>query len=563
MFTLFGYTLALAPAQLAALALAAIGLLAAAHLVGRRPRRMLVSTIDPWSLPRGPARRSRLGWRIQRWLTFLLHAAIALLLVLALADPRPGGGQAGGRAIALLLDRSASMAARAGAGTRIDEAREQARAIAARLEPGDRVLVAGFARQLEVETTWTADAAAIEAAIARIEVGTQADDLPAAVTAVTALVTGRDRPRIVAIGDRRAPAAPVEYVAVGEPVDNVGIVGLTLQRTDEEPRAEAFLTVQASARTGGKARIDLVSLPGGRRVQSAVVDLPARGTRTVRLSFAAAGATRLAAVLVEPAPGPGNALLADDRAVALLPPVARRRVLLVSDGNLYLEGALRSFGPGLLLDQRPASGPPVGKQEASSYDAVVFDGVAPLPPPAAGRYLYLDPSGPGSPFPVRGLLRDPIPTELARNHPLLRHVTLADLNIREARRLSASPGDVVVAAALGVPLILARERPGLRIVALGFDLRRSDLPMRPTLPLLLANALDWLAAVPGQPTGEPGGVPLDPAEVDTRDAAAGTAPAPPAPPRLASTLPAVHLFLLVALALALAEWWAHRRRWTS
>jgi Ca-activated chloride channel family protein len=216
---------------------------------------------------------------------------------------------------------------------------------------------------------------------------------------------------------------------------------------------------------------------------------------------------------------------------------------------------------------RPAK---IGAQppDWTRYDVVIFDAVSPAPPPAAGRYLYLDPSGPASPFPDRGQVRDPVPSELRRDHPLLRHLTLADLNIREARRLTVQPGDVVVAAALGVPLIVVRERTKLRLVALGFDLRRSDLPLRPTLPLLLANALDWLAGAPAPAHESSDLTLLSPHETDPgRTGAAGLPPPEPSPRSQRPALPfrsrPAVLFLFLAFALGLGEWWAHQRRWTS
>ena len=92
-------------------------------------------------------------------------------------------------------------------------------------------------------------------------------------------------------------------------------------------------------------------------------------------------------------------------------------------------------------------------------------------------------------------MRDPVldPASLRRDHPLLRQLDLTDVNVAEAHRLALGPGDVALAASFDVPLIVARERPGLRIAALAFDPRRSDLPMRPAFPLLVANALAWAA----------------------------------------------------------------------
>jgi hypothetical protein len=196
--------------------------------------------------------------------------------------------------------------------------------------------------------------------------------------------------------------------------------------------------------------------------------------------------------------GGADALALDDRAFTVIAPPPRRRVLVVGGSDLYLEGALLSFGAELVVERVPVERVPAAATLAR-YDAVIFDGVAATPAPTAGRLLYLDPHGPGGPFPERGPpLADPLPTELAREHPLLAHLALADLNIREARRLRVEPDDQVVAGALGVPLLVARSRPGLRLVALSFDPRRSDLPLRPTFPLLLANALDWLADRPAR-----------------------------------------------------------------
>ena len=76
-------------------------------------------------------------------------------------------------------------------------------------------------------------------------------------------------------------------------------------------------------------------------------------------------------------------------------------------------------------------------------------------------------------------MRDPVIADVRRDHPLARQLDLGDVNIAAARRLALAPGDVAVAGSFGVPLLIARERPGLRIAATSFDPRRSDLPMRP------------------------------------------------------------------------------------
>jgi hypothetical protein len=567
------YRFTLASSTVAGLALLAVGVLVAAHLVGRRRRRLLVSTADTWALAQGRPRRMALGWRVQGWLRLLLQVAVALLLVLALGEPRRAP-EPGARAIALLLDASASMGAVAEGGSRLQRAREEAAAIVGGLAPGDRVLVAAFGRRLQLELAPSDDREAIRRALDRVQVGPETDDVAEAVSAAAELLDPGWQREIVVLGDHPPPPAalraltarvggvPVEYRPVGSPVDNVGISAFALQPgTDQGQPPEAVVTIHTSWGRAHPVLVELLALPSGRSIGRRTIQLPPAGTATARWPWTPGGADRvLRAVLRDPPAGSGNALALDDEASLTVPAAHRRRVLLVSPGNLYLEGALRSFGEGLVVERQP---PERMGTELAAYDVIIFDGVTPGTPPRAGRIVMFDPGGPGSPFATAGTVRDPVPTELRREHPLLRHVSLADLNIREARRLTLGPSDVAVASALGAPLIVAREAPGLRLVAFAFDLRRSDLPLRPSLPLLLANALDWLTGGSEAAGPTAGAAIIDPVEADT--GAGPGAQARPAGAIESSRRPHApgDWLLLMAFLLGLAEWWSQRRRWTA
>jgi len=104
-------------------------------------------------------------------------------------------------------------------------------------------------------------------------------------------------------------------------------------------------------------------------------------------------------------------------------------------------------------------------------------------------------------------------TETAAAHPLMRWVALKDLNIARASTFALSPGDVAIASSFKEPIFVARDRDGRKTVALGFELKRSDLPLRVAFPILLINALDWFAGadsglVASYATGKPWRVPV-------------------------------------------------------
>jgi len=73
----------------------------------------------------------------------------------------------------------------------------------------------------------------------------------------------------------------------------------------------------------------------------------------------------------------------------------------------------------------------------------------------------------------------------------VRFLALEAVNVARAHKLSPQPGDKVVGASDAGPLLVAGARGGYKFIALGFDVRDSDLPLRVAWPLLLVNTINW------------------------------------------------------------------------
>jgi hypothetical protein len=568
---------------LSARALAAIGAGGAAAIVGfyllrLRRRRVVVAFAPLWLGTTGEQHSARRTRRLRHWLSLALALALFGAILLGAADPRELAVDRGGRSVVLLLDRSASMSATDEPGTRLGAAKRRATEIAAGLTAADRALVASFAGDVEAETGFESDPRRLARGIAAVTASDEPGDLPRALAFAAAVLRGRPRPTVVLLSDggfsedarRAAPTDPdgrpldLRYAPVGRRGNNVGILSLAARRVPADPGAvETALIVQSFRSTAGTVGIEIES--GGAIVDKVELILGPGERRRLLLPDLFAADARIVARLTE-----GDDLPLDDRAAALIPPLPRRRILRVGGADLYLDGALLSLGRTVRVDRLAASEVDRAVARAGGYDLVIFDGVTPSLPPTAGRYLYFDPRGGGSPFSVRGTVRDPVldPASLHRDHPLLRQLDLTDVNVAEATRLALAPGDLALAASFGVPLIVTRERPGLRIAALAFDPRRSDLPMRPAFPLLIGNALAWSARDASDAAAPlDGGTARDPRESDTRPAATlalgGQALAPPDPPARHPHLRIGIWALLLAAALLLFDWLSYHRRWTT
>jgi hypothetical protein len=583
----------------ATIALGAAGAVALTvlYLLRLRRREALVPFAALWLGAQGARRRTRWAERVRQWLSLVLALAIYGLVLLAAYDPRPAARDGAGRSLVILIDRSASMAARDEVGTRLAAARARAHEIVGGLYPADRALIASFAADTVAESGFEADPARLGRAIDAVVTAGETGELDRALGFAAAVLRGHPHPTIVLVSDGgfppdalRATAAlppkPIaggsepsqgsasidtRFVSVGRRARNVGILSFAARRIPADPgQVETALAVE---NFGDAARPVLVQLrAGGSPVDRLTLTLAAHERRRLALDKLFAPDARLEAELLAPDGRPlaateADDLAADDRASAVVPPLRRRRVLRVGEPDLYLDGALLSMGRAIIVERMTAAAAEAIRNRWPSYDLVIFTGLPPAPAPTTGRYLYFDPHGPGSPFVERGRVRDPILGETRRDHPLLRQIDLSDVNISEARRLALAAGDVAVAGSFGVPLVIARERPGLLLAAVSFDPRRSDLPMRPAFPLLIANTLAWAAREAPATLDEPTGVSLDTRESDTTPARTLTLGertlSPPDPPARRAPVRLTTLALWLAAALLVGEWVSYHRRWTT
>jgi hypothetical protein len=515
-------TLAGAPLSTLGLAFAGLGgALVALYVLKLRRRRVEVPFAGLWRRVLKDTESTALWRKLRRLVSLLVQLAVLALLLLAVGDPRLAASTRG-RTLAIVVDTSASMQTLDAHGkSRLDQALEAARRLVRGLGAEDAAILVTMDGRPSPRTGLTGDQQELERALDRVRASDTPADVERALRLAGDALAGRPQPTLVLIGDgawdpaalerakKALPEADWRYLPTGETVENVAITAFAVRRyranqtayevlvelqrfgDGKEPLACALELVQ----DGEVVNVEHLTLGPDERLERDYSNLAGEGTR-LQARLKREGANAKTETL--------DRLAVDDVAYALLPPRKKIKVQLVTAGNLFLEGAL-------LLDENLAVekiAPAAWDAEKSAnFDAVVLDGFTPREPPRT-HTLWIDPhNGPGAggEFALRGTVDSPIVTEIAAKHPVMRWVTLADLNVTRASRFSLESGDVAVASALHDPIVVARERGGRKQVALGFDIRKSDLPMRVAFPVLVVNALDWFA---GADTGLMPSVPL-------------------------------------------------------
>ena len=464
-----------------------------------RPRRPLrnVSSTFLWLAALHEQEAQKPWRRVPPSLLLVLQLAAVAAMIGAVARPFLLSAQSTGPFTVVLLDASASMQATDVQPTRFQAARARVSQMIEALEPGQQLALVSLDAQPRVVNPPTSDRAQLERALSALRPTAQAANLPAAVSVAAALAEEHQDAQIVVVGDgsldrAQLPASlqtPIRFLGVGSAnAANLAVAGLATKL--DQGRVSALARV---VNYGPQPKTATLTLKvDGSRFDARQLSIDANSATTTQWDDLPAAAHTLEASLDQ-----SDVLNLDNAAWAVLGGDRPTRVLLVSDGNVFMEHAL-ALRPGTQVT-RVSPGDYAPQNQA--YDLIVLDGFAPPVLPGGTSVLLLHP-------PLNnGLLnvgQDVLPSDVTaarQGDPLLANVAAQGIHVSRTRRLEAPGWADVVLQSPETPMLLVGNAGGRRIGVLGFDVHQSDLPLQPAFPVLMQHLLDWL--VPRSSTATP------------------------------------------------------------
>jgi len=514
------------------------------YLLRPRRRQIQVPFGGLWQRVLAQAEARALGRRWRRLLSMLLMVAIAALMLAALGLPLFGTRGCTGqvevqaRHTVLLIDTSASMATQDGVPvdsdgdeligqrlSRLDEARARLQQVIISARPGERFLIMSAAGRLRTRGGWTSDRATLLRTLATIEPGQAALSLRRAWAAAVDAVAGRAGPSIVLVSDggpaiESAPApesVPVKSIMVGPAVrtpkaagfDNLAVERVGIRPDPADP-GRGVLTVRVR-NDRDQPVVARVTVAGAPRGQSAAdfsapealkmvrgKHIPAHSGKSLTFNDLEMAAGRFA-VRIQPQEGADWRDLAsyDDFGFAVLAERKELTVLQVGPGNMFLTAALLA-NPRVALkniydvrDYRPEDWA-AAHRKRHGVDIVLLDRVAAAPPPGM-PHLRFDPVAHAHTLAGSTFVGGPDLFVPPGEHTLSRGFSLQDANADRVRLLEVPTGAKVLIRARHKGAVAVASVDGFRRLVIGMDLLDTDLGGRFALPILIGNAIDWLA----------------------------------------------------------------------
>ncbi len=491
--------------------------------------------------------------RLRRNLLLFLQLLAVGLTMLALAAPTLKGTSSVGRRYVIAIDNSASMSSTDIGPSRLADAQRQATELVDRMGSGDVAMVLAFADRARVVSNYTSDRRELKRRIAAIQPTDATTSLREALQVAAGLANpqrqfgegetvgevvppklvlmtdggfadvegfslGNLEPEVVVIGP--PPPAPAAVAAKAKPKadgpaqpaqtpsDNVAILALQTGRNEDRPdefqvfgRVRNFrdkaVTTQASLIRRDPSKPD----DKGELVDAIELTIPAQDERAFEFNRPDTGSAELEVRL-----DVDDSLPLDNRAFTLIGMPRKAQVLLVTGGNRYLTGTLRTEAVAAIADVAELAPDQLATDDAKRdlasgrYDLVLFDGVRPEAPPAANA-LYFGALPAGREFPDARPVEGPVILDWDIGHPLMQYIRdLADVRILKATGLDAPPGaDVLIEGDKG-PLAFVLPREGFADVVLTFPIMtgkdiNTDWPRKYSFPLFLFHCLRVLGNV--------------------------------------------------------------------
>lgn len=474
------------------LTLGAIPILILIHALKSKPRPVAVTSLFLWQEVL-KERNSRVTLeRLIKNLPLLLQILIVLLAALALAEPTwTHLGAPKGKMI-LVIDTSASMQTRSGAGTRFDLAIEKAFDLIEQRDPKQKILIVEAGRRAVLRAGFLDSSRRAEDLVRKLAPSDAAAGLEPALYLALSFVDPAAEDLVYLITDgaggdisgliKNHPK--IRPIIVGGGEHNVGITKFEFrQQIDRSDKYEFMLEVKnfgaSPAACSIRLSLDNVTLFDRH------VGFEAREKKLLILPYEG-----LIAGIARATLDADDDFVVDNQAYLSLNTAKEIWVLLVSRGNPFLEKLLAAY-PNLRVNSVKEIMPSAWRDQTARHDIVIVDRQD-FPATDRGNFLLIDSYSPAIPALKTGNVRLPRNPVWDRTNPLMADVDLSGLIVEQSTRLEADQRLIPVVTSGRTGLMYTFETGGLRAVLLSFDITRSDLPLKVAFPVMMSNILNWL-----------------------------------------------------------------------
>ncbi len=460
---------------MALVGLISIPVIVAFYLLKQKYTDMVIPSLFLWEKV-FEAQQALTPWqKLKRRLLMFLQILIALVIVLLLAQPQIVSTQYVGNTI-FVLDASMSMQATDVPQSRFEEAKKRIEEAVGGMDKQTAVVLVVMSKTPYIAVNQTEDKALFIERLKKINVTNGGVDEEKTKSLIDILSSAGNFTVQMYTDQNYDVGRDKTTVIFGHKADNAAITNLS-----DYIDADRIVAMAKVKNFSDKTVEKTVNLFADNKIcDSKAVSLAPFSEGDVFFTNVNLESTELMAALSEE-----DVLPADDARYAVVTKSADKKVLLVTEQNIFLEKAIRAL-PNVAL----YVGDKDNIENLKGYNLYVFDGVLPETLPKDGQILLFNP-------PVgNALLQTAEAVSVGALHykdsDLLRLIPTFHFLIDKSKKLQMPAWATDVISSDETPIVISGEIENQKIVVVGFDLHDSDLPLKKEFPIFMYNVFQWL-----------------------------------------------------------------------
>lgn len=462
-----------------------LGLIVLMYLLKEEHEEKEISSLYLWKTVIADSEVKKPWQKLKNNILMILQLLAAFLIIITLAKPFIRTPKAFGGNIIIVIDNSGSMNAQIKEKSRLETAKTMAEGIVKEASYDSSFTVVTSDKDAKIQISSAKDKDETINKIKAIKKTSMEGNLEKQKSIIKAIYNQYQNAQVLSYTDEpfELDGMKGEVINLGGSGENTSITNISYK--EEENGYTVLIRVQNN---GSKNQIREVSLYGDDKlIQLKEIEIPGGETVSVYFQDIEKGNNYLMAELL-----PSDTLTEDDRAFLTIENLEKKKILMFSGGNTFLERALLAID-GLELYKTDSI-----DALNDFYDLYIFDDFIPKTMPRTGSILLINPEE-NNDFLELTDNQSGIAAHF-ESGPISKHMENHSFFINRAR--------IFKKPAWAKPVIISEKEilagmgilEGRKIAYLSFDLHESDLPLTTAFPIFIYNIVSELAEL--EPKGK-------------------------------------------------------------
>jgi len=451
-----------------------------------------VSSILLWQMVLQDRQANRPWQKLKRNLLMIIQLVILAMLVLALIQPTVPGKTISNNQVIVILDATASMQASDIPPSRFEAAKKEIKTIIDDLPNSSEMTIILAGPKPIVLLAHSQNKTEMREVVVAATVSYGEANWKAVIALANASITVPDH-LVVFLSDGNIPEKDIslytdrfQYIQIGSGGENLGISAFSV--TPAKSGSEMFIKVR---NYGNATKSGLLSIFQGEELLLAkrIEIAPNQYHTEVVTELPASIQTYTARLTSDTGEGYLDDYSLDDQAFVAYHPPESKRILLVSEGNFFLEQFLSVLPRTEAFKSLPGGDDQETPFPNEGFSIYIYDGSFPDKLPN-GNLLLINPLD-NQIFSVAPATGEYGQVEVV-DHSLTQYVEWEGVQILQTKVVESPVWAETLVNSEAGPLVFVGEFQSRRFAVVSFDLLDSDLPLHVAFPILLSQLLDYL-----------------------------------------------------------------------